>query len=209
MRNLGAYGRYVGFVEIMVPGFSRTAFAKILPTLDLTETGWGWGLDSVWPKLLDYRNAAILDGVPLRHTRPVGEMRDGDLRRRVLAESDRLLDTYGCDQRHTTFGAFGEDLRPIVLSAEQLLVELVQGWWYLIDRDPRILTWIVEFQRDQLTPVRYPVAGTPGGGPEGRGTSRPGPRQDGSLRRRRPDASRMRRIGRAASALDVAFETWT
>jgi len=170
MRNSCFHGRYVGFVEIMAPGFSRTAFARLLPTLALTETGWGWGLDSVWPKLLDYRNVAVLDGLPVRHTRPVGEMRDPDLRRRVLAESDQLLATYGCRQLHTTFEAFGEDLRPLQLSPEQLLADLARGWQYLIDRDPRLLKWIGDFQRDQfqrgqLTTARYPVAGTPGGGP--------------------------------------------
>jgi hypothetical protein len=170
MRNARFHGRYVGFVEIMAPGFSQTALERLLPTLDLSETGWGWGLDSVWPKLLGYQNVAVLDGVPVRHTRPVGEMRDPDLRRRVLAESDRLLDTYGCRQLHATFGAFGEDLRPIELTPDQLLAELVHGWRYLIDRDPRLLTWITDFQREQsqrepLSVMRYPVAGTPGAGP--------------------------------------------
>jgi hypothetical protein len=165
MRNPRFYGRYVGFVEIMAPGFSRMAFSRLLPTLDLGETGWGWGLDSVWPKLLDYRNVAILDGVPVRHTRPVGEMRDPDLSRRVVAESDHLLETYGCRQMHATFGAFGEDLRPIELSPEQLLAQLVDGWRYLIDRDPRLLAWIMEFQREHFPVAPYPVAGTPAGGP--------------------------------------------
>lgn len=48
------------------------------------HAGWGWGLDSVWPKLLDYENVGIIDGITVNHTRPVGVMRDGDLSRRVL-----------------------------------------------------------------------------------------------------------------------------
>ncbi len=160
MRNRRLYGRFTGFVEIMVPGFRRSALEKLLFTLDLGDTGWGWGLDSVWPKLLDYRNIGIIDGVPARHTRPVGEMRDAELRRRVLAESDRLLDTFKCGQVHTTFGAFRSDLEPLALSPEDLLAELVRGWDYLIDRDPRVLAWIAEFQRRQFGCPEYPVAGT-------------------------------------------------
>ena len=52
MRNPSFYGRRVGFVEIMVPALSRRALETIIPTLDETATGWGWGLDAVWPQLL-------------------------------------------------------------------------------------------------------------------------------------------------------------
>ncbi|HSO98433.1 MAG TPA: hypothetical protein VLP43_05740 [Solirubrobacteraceae bacterium] len=161
MRNVSFYGRYVGFVEIMVPGFSRRALEKLLFTLDLSETGWGWGLDSVWPSLLEYRNVAVLDGVTVQHTRPVGEMRDLRLRQRVLAESERLLSTFSCHQRHVTFAAFGEDLKRLDLSPEGLLAELTRGWEYLIDQDPRILAWIAQFQLSALPSQEYPVQGTP------------------------------------------------
>ncbi len=161
MANRSFYGRWVGFVEIMVPGFSTTALERLLPTLDLSETGWGWGLDSVWPKLLDYRNVGIVDGTAVIHTRPVGQMRDPDLARRVLAESDHMLATYDCRQMHVTFGAFGPDLTARDLTPERLLADLVQGWQYLIDRDPRLLGWIADFQALRVPIEEYPVAGTP------------------------------------------------
>jgi hypothetical protein len=161
MRNARFYGRWTGFVEIMVPGFRRSALESLLFTLDLSDTGWGWGLDSVWPKLLNYANVGIIDGASVRHTRPVGEMRDAELRRRVLAESDRLLEAFDCRQVHTTFGAFSAELQPLALAPEDLLADLVAGWDYLIDRDSRVLAWIAEFQRQHFTPPEYPVAGTP------------------------------------------------
>ncbi len=161
MRNSSFFGRWVGFVEIMIPGFSRTALEKVLPTLEQTATGWGWGLDSVWPKLLDYENVGIIDGVTVTHTRPVGVMRDPDLRARVHAESDSLLDAYDCRQEHVTFGAFGEDLQRFDLSPERLLVELVNGSEYLIEKDPRVLWWIADFQRSHFGGPAYPTAGTP------------------------------------------------
>jgi len=161
MANRRFHGRWTGFVEIMVPGFSRPALERLLPTLDLTETGWGWGLDSVWPKLLGYENVGIIDGTPVIHSRPVGQMRDPDLGARVLSESDRLLSTYECRQEHVTFAAFGRDLARLELSPEALLAELVAGWDYLVARDPRVLAWIADFQRRHLPLQEYPVEGTP------------------------------------------------
>ena len=161
MQSPRFYGRWVGFVEIMMPGFSRTALERLLPTLDLTETGWGWGLDSLWPKLLDYKNVAIVDGTPVIHTRPVGQMRDRELAMSVRAESDAILSSNDCRQVHTTFGAFGPDLKPLDLTPEQLLMELVNGAQYLIERDPRVLYWIFEYQRAHFGCPEYPIAGTP------------------------------------------------
>ncbi len=154
-------GRWVGFVEIMVPGFRTAVLERLLSTLDLTETGWGWGLDSLWPKLLDYENVGIIDATPVIHTRPVGQMRDAELATRVHAESDRILADNDCRQMHTTFAAFGTDLRRLDLSPDQLLVEVVEGWRYLFERDPRLLAWMVEFQRPQSGWPAYPIAGTP------------------------------------------------
>jgi hypothetical protein len=161
MQNKSFYGRWVGFVEIMIPGFSRNALELLLPTLDLTETGWGSGLDSVWPKILNYKNVGIIDGITVTHTRPVGEMRDASLRRRTLDESDALLQQYDCSQMHTTFGAFGRDLKPLELTPERLLVEVVKGSQYLFERDARVLAWIVDYQKRCFTWPEYPIAGTP------------------------------------------------
>jgi hypothetical protein len=161
MRNPSFFGRFTGFVEIMIPGFSRAGLEKLLPTLDLSETGWGWGLDSVWPKLLGYENVGIIDAVTVTHTRPVGVMRDADLRRRVHEESDRLLEAYDCRQEHVTFGAFGDDLERLDMPPAELLAALAKGWQYLIDKDPRVLWWIAEFERRHLDGPEYPTAGTP------------------------------------------------
>jgi hypothetical protein len=161
MQNPSFFARRVGFVEIMVPGFSRPTLERLLETLDLSETGWGWGLDSVWPKILGYENVGVIDGVTVTHTRPVGVMRDEDLRRRVLAESDMMFERYECEQVHATFDAVGPDLQSLELSAEELLAELARGWQYLVARDPRILAWIAEYQRPYFDWEPYPVAGTP------------------------------------------------
>jgi hypothetical protein len=161
MRNHSFFARRVGFVEIMVPGFSRETLEKLLPTLDLTTTGWGWGLDSVWPKLLGYRDIGIIDGVPVLHTRAVGQFRDADLGRRVNEESDRILAEYDCGQRMVTFAGIGPELQDVPLGPDELLVRLVEGWRYLFPQDPRSLHWIMEHQAPFFDWARYPVGGAP------------------------------------------------
>jgi hypothetical protein len=161
MRNKGFFARRVGFVEIMIPCFSRDALDALLPTLDLSTTGWGWGLDSAWPKILDYQGLGIIDGVAVLHTRAVGQFRDADLSRRVLAESDSILARFDCGQRMVNFAGIGPDLKDMALSPEELLRELVRGWDHLFDTSPTLLRWIVEQQQCVLDAAPYPVAGLP------------------------------------------------
>ena len=161
MRNTRCVARRCGFVEIMAPCFSVQALRRLLPTLDLTPTGWGWGLDSLWPKLLDYRNIGMIDAAPVLHTRPVGMFRDDDLSRQVRAESDHIMATYDCAQVHTTFEAIGPDLLPHDLSSETLAALLADGWYYLWQSEPLILGWLLAAQQPRGGWSDYPIAGWP------------------------------------------------
>lgn len=161
MRNRRCAARRTGFVEIMAPCFSKSALDTLLPTLDLTPTGWGWGLDSLWPKLLEYRNVGVIDSTPVLHTRPVGQFRDAELGRQVRAESDAIMQAYQCGQVHTTFTAIGEDLQELALSPEALTSTLVDGWRYLWTAQPAVLPWLVEAQRPPQGWDNYPIAGVP------------------------------------------------
>lgn len=163
MRNRSFAARRVGFVEIMVPCFKTSVLKELLPTLDLTTTGWGWGLDSVWPKLLNYKGLGVLDSVPVLHTRAVGAFRDPDLGKRVLEESDRLLRTYSCGQEMVTFAGVSELLADEPLDPDDLLVKLIEGWRYLHARDPSVLRWTVEHQRALSDWPPYDIGGAPSG----------------------------------------------
>lgn len=74
LRDAGHVLRYTNFVEVMGPVFSREALAILHPTFSLSRTGWG--LDYLWPSLLSERGLgskiAVIDAVPMTHTRPVG-----------------------------------------------------------------------------------------------------------------------------------------
>jgi hypothetical protein len=161
MRNRRCFARRTGFVEIMVPCFSAQALDRLLPTLDLTPTGWGWGLDSLWPKLLDYQNMGVIDAAAVLHTRPVGMFRDAGLGQRVRAESDQIMQAYACAQVHTTFAAIGPDLQDIDLAPAALTARLADGWRYLLDTNPAALPWLVQAQQPEGGWGDYPIAGTP------------------------------------------------
>jgi hypothetical protein len=196
MTNQSFFARRVGFVEIMVPCFRSETLERLLPTLELTTTGWGWGLDSVWPKLLGYEGLGILDGVPVLHTRPVGSFRDPDLGRRVMEESDRLLQQYGCRQEMTTFSGIDEALADVALTPDQLLVRLAEGWHYLLDRDPAILRWTVEHQRSSFEWKQYGTEGAPSGPFRSLPITLPGTAQTSLTARAAPPANNLC-VGRA------------
>lgn len=65
--------RYVNFVEVMAPIFSGSGLEQLKHTFSMSPSGWG--LDSVWPKVIknpNKRKIAILDVTQVIHTRPVG-----------------------------------------------------------------------------------------------------------------------------------------
>lgn len=64
--------RYTNFVEIMCPMMNTETMLRLLPSFDLTESGWG--LDLLWTKMLNYPTdkVAIIDEVTVTHTKPVG-----------------------------------------------------------------------------------------------------------------------------------------
>ncbi|MDB5383260.1 MAG: hypothetical protein JWO26_2892, partial [Rhodospirillales bacterium] len=163
MRNASFFARRVGFVEIMIPCFRRATLEELLPTFALSATGWGFGLDSAWPKILGYERIGIIDGVSVVHTRPVGGFKDSDLTRRVMQESDDILAKFECGQRLVTFAGIGSDLREASMTPEELLVQLVRGWQYLFDENPSALRWLFDQQQCLFSDSPYPVSGLPSG----------------------------------------------
>ncbi|TCT25165.1 DUF707 domain-containing protein [Thermomonas haemolytica] len=94
--------RYTRFVEVMAPMFDRDALRTCLPTF--TESTSGWGLDSVWPRLLADRGEqamAIIDATAVYHSRPVGggELYKSTGFKAALADEDRVMAKYGLDRR--------------------------------------------------------------------------------------------------------------
>lgn len=75
--------RYTNFVEMMMPCFSRDALKKVLWTFDANESGWG--VEFSWSGLIgsNQRDIAVIDSVPMVHTRPVKTGRAENQREQV------------------------------------------------------------------------------------------------------------------------------
>ena len=66
----GCHVRRVSFIESMMPCFRAETLALLLPTFLADPSGFGWGIDYAWAKLLDYRGIYIVDATPVTHWRP-------------------------------------------------------------------------------------------------------------------------------------------
>jgi hypothetical protein len=72
-QNKSTVLRYTNFVEVLCPLMNLETLMTLYPTYNLNESSWG--LDYLWPKILNYPNdkIAIIDLVFVIHTRAVGE----------------------------------------------------------------------------------------------------------------------------------------
>ncbi len=62
--------RYTNFAEVMAPCLSRDFLRRA--AAEFGETQSGWGMDYVWTTMLGEGDIAILDAVPMRHSRAQG-----------------------------------------------------------------------------------------------------------------------------------------
>ncbi|WP_143435428.1 hypothetical protein [Henriciella aquimarina] len=70
----GAHMRYVNFIEMMCPIFSQKTLFQIMP---LYSMGYEVGIDLIWCNIAyeSKKDFAIIDSVPVQHTRPVGRLK--------------------------------------------------------------------------------------------------------------------------------------
>ena len=64
--------RFTNSIEVMAPCLDRATLKACLPLMEAGRSGFG--LDWIWTQLegSDPRGGAILDCIPIRHTRPIG-----------------------------------------------------------------------------------------------------------------------------------------
>lgn len=69
--------REVNYIEMMAPFFAARALHQVAPLFDY---GWESGIDLIWGSALPAadRRFAIVDAVPVRHTRPVGALKEAN-----------------------------------------------------------------------------------------------------------------------------------
>jgi len=63
-------GRYVDYVENMIPVFTREAWFKYWTMMEKDYNFWGWGYNALAKSFCGYKNMGIVDCETVRHTRP-------------------------------------------------------------------------------------------------------------------------------------------
>lgn len=88
--------RDVNYIEMMAPFFAIRALETIAPLFDY---GWESGIDLIWGSALppEDRRFAIIDAVPIKHTRPVGALKEanGFVGRGYESDITASLDHFG------------------------------------------------------------------------------------------------------------------
>lgn len=122
----GLIYRETNFVEVMTPCFSRQAFLKCWETF--SENKSGWGLDVLWPILLEKQKIDVIDITPVFHTRPVGIAGHGmsEDETSLIIEMKKLLLKYKIKMKQGCFSGLtlnGEKIS----NKEELLNITVKG----------------------------------------------------------------------------------
>jgi len=146
LRNRSFLRRRVTFVEVMMPCFRVDVLVRCLPTFGLTETGYGWGLDYVWPKLLDYRDVWLFDAISVVHGRPVGAIRDHSLVEQAWREHNSLLARYSTTGERRTLAGIREDGRCLEAGTVGFLLDYIQGYRYLFQNHPKFLADLASYE---------------------------------------------------------------
>lgn len=116
--------RYTNFVEVMVPVLSSATLRKCQQTMKLSPSGIQ--IDWIWPKLLGNprHSIAILDDVPVHHTRECGTSTMWD---KIRAEGDELqqqlkadMRRYGVEPTQCIYKEYGHILKTPAIALPQM-----------------------------------------------------------------------------------------
>lgn len=129
--------RYVNFVEMMLPCFSKKALMNVLESFNANESGWG--VEYHWAKLIksDKKDIAIIDAVAMQHTQPVKQGRtDNLMEMQTYITENRLSlkqDEYDCildPSLHATEDQYlyaTKSIQALQMIARKLLIRLKSG----------------------------------------------------------------------------------
>lgn len=128
--------RETNFIEIMMPCFRTDIFEAIIPTFDLSRTGWGWGLDFLWSHMLSNKGMIIVDDTPVIHTRPPGSMTDLVLKQKLHAEMMDILAIITTPNMPKTLSGLNKDGRILNEQDADFLRLYMGGYWDKIKDNP-------------------------------------------------------------------------
>jgi hypothetical protein len=137
MTNRNFLWRAVTFVEIMCPTLSRDTLRELLPTLDHVSTGFGFGMDHAWGRLLGYEGMHVFDAATVCHTRRAGMNRDATVRAALDVERKQFFRRYGCAPLYMSLAGMDRSLGHITRDDPHFLHRCVEGHWYRLANDAR------------------------------------------------------------------------
>jgi hypothetical protein len=119
----------------MVPCLGRQVLRRMLPIFPATRSGFG--LDFVWTRLAadNWKKAAILDAVPMHHTRPVGKFLAGRLKAQGIsptAEGKAVAKRFGLGRqnRFPCYAGITASGQPVGFGTTMRLMfwDYLRGW---------------------------------------------------------------------------------
>lgn len=128
-------GRRVGCVEVMTPCFATDVLAELLKTLELSETGSGWGLDYVWAKRLRYQQLFVMDETAVLHTRPVASAYAERLKP-YWAEMLKIMREHQAPGVFKSFSGYRSDGSEITEGDRTFLYHLFHGYERMFAEKP-------------------------------------------------------------------------
>jgi hypothetical protein len=146
MRNTQFVARRVSFVEIMMPCFRVDVLAQFMGTLSLSESGWGFGLDFLWAKQLEYRDLFVIDETPVLHTRQIHTNRKPEDRQMVEAELARILHSHQVAWIIKTLSGILPSGEEIPENNGRFLYTLVRGYDRLFEQEPKRFEQMIRLQ---------------------------------------------------------------
>jgi hypothetical protein len=146
MKNVFSAARAVTFIEIMMPCFKREILEQLLPVIGESKTGFGWGLDYVWPHLLGYRGLMIFDSITVRHTREAGVNLTNELFLPGQAEMQAIVSRAGAAPSWKTLGAYDEDGKYRTADDPGFTADYLAGYAYLTPGRPELAGFLAAQQ---------------------------------------------------------------
>jgi len=146
MKNFCSAARAVTFIEIMMPCFKRESLEQLLPVIGESKTGFGWGLDYVWPHLLGYRGLMIFDCITVRHTREAGVNLTSAVLVPGQAEMQEIVNRAGAAPYWKTLGGYGEDGKYRAAEDAGFTADYLAGYAYLNPGRPELAGFLAAQQ---------------------------------------------------------------
>jgi hypothetical protein len=148
VRNTEFNARRVSCVEAVTPCFHTDALAELLPTFDLSMTGWG--LDFLWGARLAYKDVFVIDETPVMSTRPFNIDRDPLLHKAAQDDLGRFMRENKLPWLLKTFSGFHGSGSEMPATNDAFLYRLFRGYEQMFEQNPKRME---EAFRLQLAPV--------------------------------------------------------